>query len=218
MERSMQWLAYLLVLAACLTGSLFYTHLFLALAALAGIIFLIFTDNLFGVDFYWLLAVLIINLVQFAIFFTKRGSDFKTLEEERLYRTLFSNFTIPQFKKIINAAKVENAEPGELLTEEGKPVSHLILIFKGKARVVVGGHTIAYCHSGNLIGEISFLTGSLATATVYVVEPMNYIKWSQDSLRNLLESDEDLNQAMQRIFNTDFLRKYQLKENAENKI
>lgn len=217
MERSMQWLAYLLVLAACLMGNLFYTRLFLMLAALAGIFFLIFTDNLFGIDFYWLLAVLIINLVQFAIFFTKGSSDFKTFEEERLYRTLFSNFTIPQFKKMMDAAKIENVDPGELLTEEGKSVSHLILILKGKARIVVGGHTIAYSHPGNLIGEISFLTGSLATATVYVVEPMSYIKWSQDSLRNLLESDENLSQAMQRVFNTDFLRKYQLKESAESK-
>lgn len=211
MGDALQVLAYVFILLACLMGRIVWMRFFLTLAAITGLFF--FRE---GPVFIVLLAAIAINL--FYLLYNgiiAKSRELKTPEEEELYKTIFHNFTIPQFKKILKAGRIEHVDPGELLTEEGKPVPHLILIFRGKARVVAGGHTVAYCHPGNLIGEISFLTGSPASATVYVVEPTNYIKWSQDSLKRLLESDKDLNQSMQGIFNTDFLRKYKSKDSNE---
>lgn len=206
----LRYLAYFFIIAASLIrGGGFYFRVLLIVGALSGMLSIwLNTAPTLWIDIALLGAIIIINLSQILMTVDKNVLNFRNEDEKTLYELGFQHFTIPQFRKLIKIGKFLKADAGDILTEEGKPVLHLRLICKGQARIVVNGQTIAYCHPGNLIGEMSFITHAPASATVYVVEPTNFIQWPQDALRELLHSDKDLHQAMQGVFNADFLRKH----------
>lgn len=206
--------AYLFVFFACFMRKELYMRLGLLGGSLLGLIYVHFiSPSTYWIDMGWLAGVAVINLVTLILMYKQIGGyHFRNKHEEALYKNAFHPVTMHQFKKIVGIGEFVKAEPGEMITEIGKPVSHLYMICDGLARVVVNGQTIAFCHPGNLVGEMSFITKAPASATVYIVEPTVYIQWTQAAFRHLLESDPDLQQAMQTVFNADFFRKHKTGE------
>ena len=84
------------------------------------------------------------------------------------------------------------ADPGTVLTREGQPVDHLSFVASGKANVIVGGNIIATSDAGMAIGEITYLSGEPATATVEVAEQIHLIRFEADKLRAYLQKNPDI--------------------------
>lgn len=214
-----KYFAFILIAIACLMRKDTSLRFFLILTCLAGIVysyigkFPTMTEDILGLS-----LLLIINLLMFGISWSKkRPVKFLDKNEELLYQQGFGHFNREQFRKIVKIGTFVKADAGDVVTELGKPVSYLIMIVKGKGRVVVGGQTIAFSNPGDLIGEMSFVTRAPASATVYILEPTVYIKWPQSVLRELLASDPQLNEAMQTVFNADFFRKHRTGKIGESK-
>lgn len=205
-EMSKYAILFLTLIAFVLPISI-YSRIVFLFASFAGILYLVnFGER---TDAFWVMAIFLINFIQLGFSIYKhKALKFKNSNEQVLYETSFKHFTVAQFKKLISIGEFISADAGEVLTELGKPVLHLLVLCKGKARVVVKGETIAFCSPGNLIGEMSFITHAPASATVYIVEPSIYFQWPQDKLRDLLNSDPELHLAMQTVFNDDFVKKH----------
>lgn len=201
---------YLFLVGALLVKRNIFYHLFIFLALTLAIAFTLLSSNEPNwIDLPSLSLLFLINAAQMIYFWKKTKSiSFLNKNEEILYKRTFRHANYKQFKKLISIGKFVQAGPGEILTEHGKPVSNLMLICEGQARVVVHGQTVAYSHPGNLIGEMSFVSKAPASATVYIVEPTLYFSWPQEILKDLLESDPDLKQVMQKILHTDSIRKH----------
>jgi CRP-like cAMP-binding protein len=60
---------------------------------------------------------------------------------------------------------------------------------------------------GNFIGEVSFITGGAATATVRALQPTRYIAWPKDAIRHLLNRNPSMRFAMQALLSTDLSKK-----------
>ncbi len=58
-----------------------------------------------------------------------------------------------------------------------------------------------------MIGEISFLQGRAANATVSATEPCRYIFWSGEDLQKLLHRNPGMDIAMKHVFSIDLMRK-----------
>ena len=61
--------------------------------------------------------------------------------------------------------------------------------------------------SGTFIGEMSFIRGGPATATVQIVQPTRYTAWSKSDLRGVLDQNPAIRSTMQTIFSEDLTNK-----------
>jgi CRP-like cAMP-binding protein len=83
-----------------------------------------------------------------------------------------------------------------------------------------GGAEVGRARDRAMIGEISFIQGGAATATVVATKPCRYVAWSGEELRKLLRRNPSMDIAMKHVFNLDMMRKLTVRApvNHERKI
>ena len=76
------------------------------------------------------------------------------------------------------------------MTREGEPVDHLYYLAEGEARVLSMGQQVGLCRPGDLIGELTVLSGETASATVILNTPARFWCAPADDLRPYVEAHE----------------------------
>ena len=156
---------------------------------------------------FWLGVFVAINVVRIVgIVLDRRSIDFND-EEAELHETVFQNFSPVEFRKLMRIGEWRNAAQGDQLTSQGAIVSGLNLLFNGEVLVERDGAEIGRARDGAMIGEISFIQGGPATATVSATKPCRYVSWSGDELRKLLTRNPSMDIAMKHVFSIDLMRK-----------
>lgn len=156
---------------------------------------------------FWLFVFLLINLVRVVMLFLERRGVSFTEEERELYQTLFQNFAPVEFMKVMRLARWQDSAEDELLATENTPLDDLKLIYNGEVAVERQGQEIARAKDGTFIGEMSYIHGGDATATVRTVRPTRYLSWPQDELRKLLKRNPTMDVAMGTVFHMDLTQK-----------
>jgi CRP-like cAMP-binding protein len=151
--------------------------------------------------------LLAINVTRIVMLIKERRGVSFTEEEQELYRTVFNRFSPVEFLKIIRLAEWKNAEPDELLAIEQQPVKNLIMIYNGEVAIQKEGKDVVHLRDGTMIGEMSFLRGGTATATVRVARPTRYVAWPQEDLRKMLRRNPTMDVAMQSVLSADLINK-----------
>lgn len=155
----------------------------------------------------WNVAFIGFNLVHIAILLNDRKPVDFSEDERELYDTVFHLFSPVEFMKLMRIGKWLTAEEGALLAEEGKPLSHLMLVYNGTAAVESRGEIVAHLRDGSFIGEMSLVTQNPASATVRTAAPTRYIQWPKDELQRLLERNPNMRNAMHSVVATDLTKK-----------
>ncbi len=91
---------------------------------------------------------------------------------------------------------------GDVLTRENEPVSHLYYLAAGEARVVSHGREVGICRAGDLIGEVTVLSGEAASATVVLSGPARLWCAPANVLRPYLKAHPDVRQTLEQGFAT----------------
>ena len=128
-------------------------------------------------------------------------------DDRDLLRTLFDGLDDAQIGMLLNSASWHKAVEGEQLTVEGAPVPALMLIAAGQVAVEVGDQTVARMGPGSFIGEMAFLTGGNASATVTVIHPARVMKIEQARLKTLLVIDSQIAAVLHRLLGADLANK-----------
>jgi hypothetical protein len=200
--------ASILTTLAYLVKDILWLRFLSILACVAGIIFnySVPATPLWTV-IYWNIIFIVINCAQIAIIIKeRRGVEF-TDEEKELYETLFKSFAPFEFMKLLRIGKWLEAKKDQVLAIEHEPLNSVMLIYNGLVSVETKGKSLAQLKDGSFIGEISFITGGKATASVRAVEPTRYISWPKDELRHLLNRNPSMRFAMQSVFSSDLTKK-----------
>ncbi len=156
---------------------------------------------------FWLSVFIAINIIRIiGIVLERRKIDFND-EEAELHETVFQNFSPVEFRKLIRIGEWRQANNGEQLTVQGHVVGGLKLLFNGEVLVERDGSEIGRARDGAMIGEISFIQGGAATATVSATKPCRYVSWSGEELRRLLHRNPSMDIAMKHVFSVDLMRK-----------
>ena len=132
------------------------------------------------------------------ILYEKRAVKMDSKNEE-LYQTLFSEMTPVEYLKVSRAAKWETVKSGERLITQGMPVPDLYLIYNGTVDVLVDNSTIAQLKDGEFVGEMSFLTEKVATATCKVKYDTICLVWKQREFKELLKRNPSLYFTIQSV-------------------
>src|SRR6185295_18040550 len=201
-------IASILTLIAYLLKDILWLRVVTIFACIAGIIFNYFVaaHPLWPV-INWNIVFILINAVQIAIIIRERGGVEFTEEEQELYQTLFKNFAPFEFMKLLRLGEWKDAKPGQLLTVQGEKLQNVLLIYNGLAMVESNGHEVAQLKDGSLVGEMSFVSDGVASATVKVMEPTRYISWPKKDLRDMLRRNPSMSYAMEKVFTADLVKK-----------
>src|SRR5258707_3716065 len=201
-------LASLLTMAAYLLKDILWLRLLTILSCFAGIAFSYFALatpvwQMIG----WNILFAIINIVQVAIIIKQRSGVRFTEEEKELHDTLFKHFAPFEFMKLMRIGKWLEAKQGEILAAEKQSLDAVMLIYNGLVGVETNGKEVATLKDGNFIGEVSFITGGDATATVRALTPTRYIAWPKEAISQLLNRNPSMRFAMQSMLSTDLSKK-----------
>ncbi len=132
---------------------------------------------------------------------------------ERLARIgFFEGFTPEELQRVAELVDDVAAEPGAVLTEQGRPGTECFVIESGQANVYFGGEHIATLGPGSMVGEMALLEHRPRIATVVAETPMDLLGLDTRSFRALLE---EMPKASQRVMS---LLNARLQENAARDV
>jgi CRP-like cAMP-binding protein len=110
-----------------------------------------------------------------------------------------------QFRKLAKLATRSKDTEVPLLVE-GQKVDQLHYLLKGGASIAKGKTRNAIA-SGIFLGEVAFLNGTPASATVRLQPGAECVSWDSQSLKHLMQKDKTIDIAMRGIFNRDLAAK-----------
>lgn len=112
-----------------------------------------------------------------------------------------------QIEELIRLGEVYDLAPGAPLTTEGEPVDWFYFITAGHAVVIAGGVEVARIHPGEFVGEVSFLTGIVASATVRASDRLSVIALDREKLSRACAEDARLSAAVHQVIGNALARK-----------
>jgi CRP-like cAMP-binding protein len=121
-------------------------------------------------------------------------------EERALLDGLVAGISNNSARHLMDQGIWLSGKEGDVLTREGEPVERLYYLAEGEARVMNGGRQVGSCRSGDLIGELTVLSGENASATVILAGPARFWCAAADDLRPYVEANEDIRRAMEHGF------------------
>jgi hypothetical protein len=155
----------------------------------------------------WELALVLINVGQLLILWWD-GRHAHMEDDQRVFITnVMPLARRSAVRRLLGHAKVREVGPGDILTEEGKPVPDLLFVTDGAARVERSGKMVATCSRGDFVGEMSFITGGSASATVVAEKPMRVIAFDREVLKDVLSRNEAVRHAFESSFNRNLAEK-----------
>lgn len=130
----------------------------------------------------------------------------------RLEERAFLSFCMPTLggasaRNFLDSGKWVTEEAGHFLTLEGEDVGRLIYLVSGTAEVTLRLRPIGVCGAGSFIGEISFLDGGPATASIMLLEKSRYFTIASTVLQKLCAIDPELRSGLERALAEDTRKK-----------
>ena len=194
-------LSYALLVAAVLVSRPTSLRILVALAASAGLIrALAWAGD--AVSAVWMALLLGTCLTLLArTLYESRHVRF-TPEERRMLDSLVAGVSENRARHLMDQGIWLTGKEGDVLTREGEPVQHLYFLAEGEARVMSTGRHVGTCRPGDLIGELTVLSGETASATVILTKPSRFWCAAADDLRPYVEAHDDIRRAIEHGFAT----------------
>lgn len=155
----------------------------------------------------WNIVFIVINLYQLFWLMHYRFSLRLPEAEAVSLRQAFHGLDDAQIGRLLKAGTWRSLQPGERLTEQGEKVSELYLLCSGRMEVFLGGRLIAHLAAGNFIGEVAFITGGPASATVTATENCRVVAFDKPRLGAICAGDEQVGATIFRLLGDDLARK-----------
>jgi len=180
-----------------------------AIAIAAGIIRIV-NRAWFDQDFivvFWESIFVAVNVAQLLVLlWYERRARFSD-EEKVLVAQLDADIDRRTVRRLIKLGQWRQAETDDTFIEEDKPVKELIFLVDGLAQIERSGAIVAVCGPGDFLGEMSFVTGRPANATVRAARPLRYLAFEQSLLRRAMDNDRDLRRAVESGLNRNLVGK-----------
>lgn len=193
-------LAFGLIAFSFLVKDIFW----LRIVSIAASLFSVLYNYIIPVEPMWLainwnFVFIVVNLYHIAVILYEKREVKMDDKNEELYNTLFSEMTPVEYLKISRAAEWITLKPGQRLITQGMPVPDLYLIYNGTVDVAVDGGWVAELKDGQFVGEMSFLTEKVATASCIVKYESQCLVWKQKEFKNLLKRNPSLYFTIQSV-------------------
>jgi CRP-like cAMP-binding protein len=112
--------------------------------------------------------------------------------DRELLRSVFTGLDDAQIARLLSAGELCEIAEGTTLAEEDQPLGKLFFICAGRVRVTISGHAVSHLEKGNFVGEVAFLTGRPATATVIADSAVRAVAFQRGKLSELFDKETDV--------------------------
>jgi hypothetical protein len=155
----------------------------------------------------WESVLVLVNIGQLLLIW--RDSRFTHHDERERYLlgTVLPGVRGRAARQLLALAEWQQVEAGTELMREGEPVDGLVFVSEGAARIERQGKLVAICSRGDFLGEMSFIQGGGATATVIADRPMHIARFDGPRLHALIDARRDLQHALEASFNRNLIGK-----------
>ena len=147
----------------------------------------------------WNFVFVGLNLYHIAIIIYEKRPIKMAPKDKELYETLFKDLSPVEYLKISKVSQWKKYKSGETIIKQEHLVPDLILIYNGTVDVVVDNKKVAELKDGQFVGEMSFLTEKLATATCIVKHNTECLVWKQPEFKELLKRNPSLYYTIQSL-------------------
>jgi hypothetical protein len=155
---------------------------------------------------FWAAVNLSINAGMLAWLIHDRTHTALTGDERLLFEHLAGALSPGEFRRLKRLGTLQAAKDRLVLTREGAVPDHLYFIVRGSVEVAKAGRQFQL-GSGVFIGEIAFLNGSGASATVTAEAGTRLVAWPSETLRTYLDKAPTLRNALLRAMSADLAAK-----------
>jgi CRP-like cAMP-binding protein len=172
-------------------------------------------------DIFWLRVVAMAGLSLEILYFYFSGGDlragigwdliFIAINAYQLYQLVKDRYTLKlpeadrellrkvmkglndfQIARLLSVGDMVDLPSGTVLTTEQKDLDRLFFICSGTAKVTVGGRQISLLIPGNFVGEVAFLTGKPATATVIAETDVRTVSFTKEKLNQFIAGESEV--------------------------
>ncbi len=164
---------------------------------------------------FWISLFMIINSARIIGLYSEQRSISFSEDEKELYQTIFREFSPVEFMKLMRLANWKEIPQNEIIAREGEEFESLKFLFNGEVIIKKEGKDIARARDGAMIGEMSFLQGGNATATVQAAQPCRCVVWPKEKLKSLLKRNPTMDIAMNHVFSMDLTRKLSKRDDSD---
>jgi hypothetical protein len=199
-------LNYILVILCVSMTRMLWLRIFGIASGAVGVLYYGFLVN-DNVSATWEFIFATVNAVQLAVVLLA-GRRRRMTEDERFFiKTVMPKLEGNLRARVLKLARWQTREPGEVLVDEGQVKPGLVFIARGAASVERAGVLVGVCGPGDFLGEMSFLTGKPASATVRVANETRCCVFDPGALRVLIDRNPDIRQALEYSFNRNLVGK-----------
>ena len=145
----------------------------------------------------WNIVFVLVNLYHISVIIYEKRPIKMAPKDKELYETLFKDLSPVEYLKISKVAEWKIFKSGETIIRQTHLVPDLTLIYNGTVDVAVDGKKVAELKDGQFVGEMSFLTEKLATATCIVKHDTECLVWKQPEFKDLLKRNPSLYYTIQ---------------------
>lgn len=202
-SSSLAWamghIQYLLLVVAMLPARLVRVRIGVVASAIAGIL----ASGLFSFQpwaLMWNIVLLLVNLVLLLQFARSNAAVRFTPDEEPMLAALLTGLPRARARHFLDQGFWLTGQAGESLIREGEPTTHLFYIADGEAKVTSGGKQVGKLGKGDLIGEVTVLSGDTASATVTLSSAARMWCAPAQTLRLYLDAHHDVRHAVELSF------------------
>lgn len=198
--------SYILLIASMAMRDMFWLRVLAILSGICGIAYdaIWLTDP---VGTFWESLFTLINLGQwFWLLYDKRQQSLLP-QEQKLKTRLFPELEDIEVKQLLRCAVIKKLKPGEVITYQDKPVSHLYLISRGKVIIDIDGTKVSDCQPGDYIGEISYLNQTTATATSIAETHVELLCFDKSNIAVLIKNSENLGLLINTLISKNLTKK-----------
>ena len=193
-------LAFGLIAFSFLVKDIFW----LRILSIAASLFSVFYNYVIPAEPMWLainwnFIFIAVNIYHIGVILYEKREVKMDDKDQELYDTLFKEMTPVEYLKISRAAKWELVKSGQRIITQGMPVPDLYLIYNGTVDVQVDGDYVTELKDGEFVGEMSFLTDKVATATCKVKYEAQCLVWKQREFKELLKRNPSLYFTIQSV-------------------
>lgn len=192
-------LTLLLLVAATMSSQLDRLRALTAAAAATGLLHAILWAEDPVAAFWWGL-LLLASLLQLALRAYHNHKVRFTAEEEAALAGPLKTLPRSRARHFFDQGFWLSGREGDVLTREDEAVTHLFYLSAGEARVMSHGRQVGLCRPGDLIGEVTVLSGDRASASVTLTGPARFWCAPATVLLPYLSAHDDVRRALEQGF------------------
>jgi hypothetical protein len=200
-------IAYLLLALSYVLTNIFWLRVTAVLSMFFEIAYFHYSGGDLTTGIAWTLLFIVINAYHLQNLIRDRMSLRLPEKDAPLLREALAGLDDAQINRLLKAAIWRDFAAGEKLTRQDAPLDALYFLLSGRANVVINNKDVAFLEKGSFVGEIAYLTGNPATATVIIDEPSRALEFSRMRMAKVTAGDDQINGIIYQLLGRDLAMK-----------